>query len=147
MFFVKTDLYNFGIFSIVINLQTVALNGSTLYLFVHYYKPEIVEDSSALLSFALGNEKTLVTCKFCEALLKDLHTTSFLSFPNANEQILIFMLKRWKTLKSRKSNVSFSVTWPVLYWKIFATVFLCFIAGECHGSVNIHLWMPKVFVN
>ena len=25
----------------------------------------------------------------------------------------------------------------VFHWKIFTTVFLCFIAGECHGSVNI----------
>ena len=34
-------LVNLGIFTIVINLETVALHGSTLYLFVHYYKPEI----------------------------------------------------------------------------------------------------------
>ena len=25
----------------------------------------------------------------------------------------------------------------VFHWKIFATVCLCFIAGECHESVNI----------
>ena len=25
------------------------------------------------------------------------------------------------------------------HWKIFATVFLCFIAGECHRSVNISI--------
>ena len=24
-----------------------------------------------------------------------------------------------------------------IHWKIFATVFLCFTVGECHGSVNI----------
>ena len=77
-----------------------------------------------------------------EALLKDLHTTSVLSFPNANDQkctsILICMLKRLKTLKSRNNQFQFFRHVTVVYhWKIFATVFLCFIAGECHGNVNI----------
>ena len=45
-----------------------------------------------------------------EALLKDLHATSVLSFSNANENkctsILIFMLKRWKTpKKSEKMSI------------------------------------------
>ena len=43
-----------------------------------------------LFLFALGNERTLVTCKSCEALLKDLHGTSVLSFPNANKKELYF---------------------------------------------------------
>ena len=46
------------------------------------------------------------------------------------------MLKTPK--KIEKINVNFSVTRPVSFiGKIFATVFLCFIAGERHGSVNI----------
>ena len=35
-------LVNLGNLTIVVKLKTVALHGSTLYLFVHYYKPEIV---------------------------------------------------------------------------------------------------------
>ena len=35
-------LGNLRIFTIAINLQTIALHGSTLYIFVHYYKLEIV---------------------------------------------------------------------------------------------------------
>ena len=51
--------------------------------------------------------------------------------------ILIFMLKR-QPLKGRKNQCQFfcNVT-SGIHWKIFATVFLSFIAGECHGSVNI----------
>ena len=45
-----------------------------------------------------------------EALLKDLHATSVLSFPNANEKkytsILIFMLKWWKIPKKSKKSMS-----------------------------------------
>ena len=38
-------------------------------------------------SFALGKERTLVTCKSCEARIhKILHVTSVLLFPYANEQ-------------------------------------------------------------
>ena len=42
-----------------------------------------------LFSFALGNERTLFACKSCDALslLKDLHATSVLSFPNANKKV------------------------------------------------------------
>ena len=32
----------------------------------------------------------------------------------------------------------------VFHWKIFATVFLCFIAGKCQGSVNIATWNDDV---
>ena len=39
--------------------------------------------------------------------------------------------------KVEKINVIFSHVTGVFHWNIFATVFLCFIAGECHGSVNI----------
>ena len=35
-------LVHLGVFTIVINLQTAAIHGSTPYLLVHYYKPEIV---------------------------------------------------------------------------------------------------------
>ena len=41
-----------------------------------------------LVLFALGNERTLVRCKSCEALLKDLHATSVLSFHNAKKSVL-----------------------------------------------------------
>ena len=61
-----------------------------------------------LVLFALGNERTLVRCKSCEALLKDLHATSVLSFHNAKKKcssILIFMLKRQITPKSRKKSM------------------------------------------
>ena len=79
-----------------------------------------------------------------KALLKGLHTTSFLSFPNANhknwDSILIFMLKRQITPKIWKKHCQFfgHVT-GVFHWKIFATVFLCFITGEWHRSVNIYV--------
>ena len=64
----------------------------------------------ALVLLALGNERTLVTCKSC-----------------ANKKVSQF----------------FSHMPSVFHWKIFATVFLCFIAGECHGSVNIALTYLK----
>ena len=75
-----------------------------------------------------------------EALLKDLHATTVLSFPNANEKKVYFnpyiYAKVIKTLKSGKNQNEFQflrhVT-SVFHWQIFATVFLCFIAGECHG--------------
>ena len=34
--------------------------------------------------------------------------------------------------------------WECKFLKIFATVFLCFIAGECHGSVNIPYWTTSM---
>ena len=72
----------------------------------------IFKDWSALFLFALGNERTLVTCKAME-----------------------------KPLKSWKNQCQFfcHVT-SVFHWKIFATVFLCFIASKCHGYVNIVNW-------
>ena len=86
-----------------------------------------------------------------EVLLKDWHTTSVLSFPNANEQkftsILIFMLKRWKTPKKSKNPCEFfhHVT-SVFHWEIFARFFLCFIAWGCHGSINIKAYeVPEEF--
>ena len=31
-----------------------------------------------------------------------------------------------------------------IHWKIFVTVFLRFIAGKCHGSVNIYNFLPVI---
>ena len=81
-----------------------------------------------------------------EALLKDLHTTSVLSFPNANEKQLYFNPYIYSQVmknpqKVEKKNVNFSVTWQVSFIGKFATVFLCFIAGECHWSVNTSDWI------
>ena len=42
-----------------------------------------------------------------------------------------------KNPKKYKNKCQFFVQ---CLWKIFATVFLCFIAGECHGSVNINYY-------
>ena len=66
-----------------------------------------------------------------KALLRDLHTNSVLSFPNANEQmctsILIFMLK---------SHVT-----SVFHCKIFVS----FLMLRCsHGSVNIFFGILKL---
>ena len=45
--------------------------------------------------------------------------------------ILIFMLTRWQNPKKSKNQYQFlrHVT-GVFHWKIYATIFLCFIAGE-----------------
>ena len=53
--------------------------------------------------------------------------------------ILKFMLKRQIIPKSGKKNQCqfFDHVTGVFHWKIFAMVFLCFIAGEWHRSVNI----------
>ena len=58
---------------------------TTTNLRVHVFK-----DWSTPFSFAFGNERTLVTCKSCEARSEDLHATSVLSFPNANEKKMYF---------------------------------------------------------
>ena len=63
--------------------------------------------------YALGNERTLVTCISCEseALLKDLHATSVLSFPIANEKYVLpslyLCLSDENPLKSRKNQCQF----------------------------------------
>ena len=49
---------------------------------IHSFK-----DWSTLFSFAFGNEKTMVTCKSCEVLLKDLHVSSVLSFKMQTKRI------------------------------------------------------------
>ena len=74
-----------------------------------------------------------------EVLLEDLHATNVLPFPNANEkksvlQSLYLCESNENPLKSRKKSMSIFPS----HWKIFATVFLCFIAGEYHASINIH---------
>ena len=59
--------------------------------------------------------------------------------------IIIFMLKQQISLKSKKKSMSFfRYLTSGIHWKIFATVFLCFIAGKCHGSVNIATWNDDV---
>ena len=80
-----------------------------------------------------------------EALLTNLHVNSchFISqsIQKMCTSIHIFMLKRRITpKKSKKSRLIFRHVTRVIHWKIFATVFLCFIAGECHESVNICRW-------
>ena len=125
--------------------RLISQKGGTLYLGAWY----VTLWASCL--FALGNERTLVTCKSCEAwsasqrltrdqcpfisqcftLLKDLRATNVLSFPNANKKkctsILKFLLKRQITPESWRNQCQFfgHVT-GVFHWKIFATVFLCF---------------------
>ena len=42
--------------------------------------------------------------------------------------------------KSKKINVKFGHVTGVFHWKIFATIFLCFVADEWHWSVNIYYW-------
>ena len=75
------------------------------------------------------------------ALLKYLTATSVLSFPKCKQKkctsILISMQKRWKTPKKSKKSMSIFPSRDQWHWKIFATVFLCFIASECHRSLNI----------
>ena len=102
---------------------------------------------------ALGNDRTLVTCKPCEAQKRfsKIYTPLVFFFFHFQIQtkkctlILIFMLKGQihVTPKSRKKNSMsiFGHVTGVVYWKIFATVFLCFIAGECYWSVNIIKYM------
>ena len=53
--------------------------------------------------------------------------------------ILIFMQKRCLTPKKSKKSMSvfFRHVTSFFHRRVYATVFLCFIAGECHGSVNI----------
>ena len=80
------------------------------------------------------------------ALLKDLLATRVLSFPDANEKVYFspfiyanfksdkLPLKKWKI----QCQFFFHMT-SGIHWKIFATVFLCLIAGEYHGSVNISI--------
>ena len=50
--------------------------------------------------------------------------------------------------KSRKNQCQFfcQVT-SCIDWKIFATVFLSFTAGKCHGSVNNMKWTGTIWVN
>ena len=47
------------------------------------------------LSFVLGNEKTPVACKSLLRASQDLHMTSVLSFPNANENRVLQSLMVW----------------------------------------------------
>ena len=96
----------------------------------------IIKDWSTLFSFALGNERILVACK-------SLRSASVLSIPNANVKqctsIPIFMLERWKTLKSRKkkSMLIFPSRDQCLslenIWHSFPTL-------HCRRSVNITKW-------
>ena len=102
----------------------------------------IFKDCSALLSFAFGNERTLVTCKSCELRSASQRVTrdQCSSFPNANDKSVLQSL--YLCLSDEKKNPSKSMTiFPTrdqcLSLEIFATVFLCFITCECHRSVNI----------
>ena len=56
--------------------------------------------------------------------------------------ILLFILKGQITPKKVEKNQCqfFCHMTSGIHWKIFATVFLCFIAGKCNSSVNIKLW-------
>ena len=77
------------------------------------------------------------------ALLKDLHATSVLSFPNAKKKlctsILLIMLKPQITPKKSKKSMSiFGHMTGVFHWEIFATVSYA-SSHKCHGSVNILL--------
>ena len=88
------------------------------------------KDWSTLFLFALGNERTLVTCKSCEARSASQRLTCdqcpFVSQCNKTKRctsILIFMLKRQITPKSRKNQCQiFGHLTGVFHWKIFATV-------------------------
>ena len=56
--------------------------------------------------------------------------------------ILIFLLQRQIAPKKTKKSMSiFRHVTSGFHWKIFATVFLWFIAGECHVIVNIFNYM------
>ena len=104
----------------------------------------------------MGNERTLVTCQSCDARCSSQRFTRDQCplISRCKRKIAIYSvlqsvflcLSDEKTLQKRKNQCQFfrHVT-SVFYWKIFATVFICFIAGECHGRVNIVVWISDLF--
>ena len=81
------------------------------------WKALLINDGSTLFLFALGNESTPVTSKYCEVVKIYTRPVSF-HFPMQTKKctsILIFMLKRQITPKSQKINVYFFVKWPVSF--------------------------------
>ena len=65
---------------------------------------------------------------------------------NSELQSVHLCLSDEKTLQKRTHQCQcFRHVTSVFYWKIFATVSICFIAGECHGRVNIVVWISDLF--
>ena len=96
--------------------------------FFWYHKMNLFKDWSTLFLFVLGNERTLVTCKSCEAG-KNVYSNPYL-YVKAMEN----------TPKNQKNRFQFfRHVISVFHWKIFATVFLCIIADKCHENVNIYI--------
>ena len=74
-----------------------------------------------------------------------LNNVYVIPFPDSNKKVYIvlqslYLCKSNKyTWRSRKKSMSiFGHVTCGIHWKMFATFFLCFIAGEWHGSVNIY---------
>ena len=118
-----------------------------LFCMFWYYFLHILKDWSTLFLFASENERARITCKSCEGRST---SPSFTRDPcpfipqyklKKCTSILIFMLERQITSKkpNYKCKCSPHVT-SGIHWKIFATVFICCIAGECNWGVNICKW-------
>ena len=125
-----------------LNIFVTASNQLAVRIEVHFF------------SFAMWNERTLVTCKSCEA------RSAFQRFTRDqcpcisqckrikvyfNPYIYAKAIK--KTLKVEKSRSIFRHVTSAFHRKILATNFLCFIVGERHGSVilqwqkdSVQLW-------
>ena len=115
-----------------------------------FCKMHVSKDWSTLFSFALGNERTLVTCKSCEARSASQRFTRdqcpFVSHCKRKKctSILIFMLKWWKTPKCRNINVNFSVTWPVSFiGKYLPQISYASLQAKCHVRLSVNITYGK----
>ena len=104
-----------------------------------------IKDWGTLFLFALGNERTLVTCKSCEVQSASQGFTCdqcpFISQCKRKKctSILIFMLKRWKNHKKSKKSMS-----------IFSSCDQCLsMENVCHNFLMLHCrrmpWECKCF--